>query len=291
MKITPENKVIIQGITEKNGLIYSERMKEYGTNIVAGISYNGEEKTEIPIFDLVEQVIEKEGKIDTSIIFASPYKALDVTREAIAAGINQIILITRDIPPLDMVNLLRIAENSKTLLLGPGNAGIIIPGKCLLGTYETQFYTAGNVGIISRSRSLNYEVAITLTNAGIGQSISVNLGNGSLIGSSFCQWLEILAEDKNTKAIVLIGQNGSGDEEEAALIAAKIDKPVIVYIAGSHAKSKNKMTDYMMISAYLTGKIEDLGTTQRKINAFKQVKIPVAEKISEIPILLKKYQK
>jgi succinyl-CoA synthetase alpha subunit len=287
MKTGTEYKVIIQGYTEKITPIYTAKMLESGTNIVGSVGSNHQINENIPLFDLVEQAIAKHKKIDSSIIFSPPYQVLDAALEAIASGIKQIIIVTRHIPPLDMVKLLRTAEINETLLLGPGSAGIIIPEKLLLGTYETQFYSAGNVGIISRSIGLNYEVAKTLTQVGLGQSICVNLGNGSLIGSSFSQWVEILAADKNTKVIVLIGQNGSGDEDKVAAIVEKINKPIIAYIAGINAPAKTKLGDpHAMISAYFATQMNDFGTSQRKINILNQAKIPIADTIDQIPELV-----
>ena len=147
MNFTLDGKVLIQGITEPLGAIYAAKMKDYGTNVVAGVSpgYGGQTVYDIPVFDLVEPALSAVGAIDTTIIFVSPYLALDAAKEAIAAGIRQIILISGGIPPLDMVHLLRIAEQTQTTILGPNSLGIIVPGKWLLGTHPEEFYTPGAV--------------------------------------------------------------------------------------------------------------------------------------------------
>lgn len=291
--LTPESKVIIQGITEPLGSLYAAQMKAYGTNIVAGISagHSGQFVHGIPVFDLVEQALPAVGTVDSTIIFVPPYSALDAALEAIAAGIKQIILTTIGIPPLDMVCLLRKAEATKTIVLGPGSAGIIIPGKLLLGTHESEFYTPGHIGTISRSgKPLTGEVALALTKAGLGQSIVVSLGNDAIVGASFLQWLQFLAEDKHTKAIVWVGQTGGGGEEAAAeYIAKAVDKPVVAYIAGRHTPVEKVLGDAgAIIVSQLSGPVTYSGTASRKIAAFEQAKIPVASRPSQIPDLVKK---
>lgn len=291
MNLTSDSKVIIQGIT---GLetVHALRMKAYGTNVVAGINpgQGGQTVDDIPIFDLVEQAVAAVGAIDTSIIFVDPYLALDAALEAISAGIKQIILTTNGVPPLDMVYLLRKAEATNTVVLGPGSAGIIVPEKLLLGTQETQYFTSGTVGIISRSISLNYEIASALTKSGFGQSIAISLGSEPMIGSFFVPWLQLLEADKNTKVIVLVGQNGGSDEEAAAnYIAENINKPTIAYIAGRHAAPEKKLGDIdAVIFSQLGCQVTDSGTAERKISAFKHAKIPLADRPSQIPDLVKK---
>jgi len=290
--LRPDSKILVQGITEPLGAIYTPRMKAYGTNVVAGVSpgRGGQLLDNIPIFDLVEQALSVVGSVDATIIFVPPYWVMDAALEAIAAGIPQIILITGGIPPLDMVRLFRKAEATNTLILGPCSAGIIMPGKILLGSHESEFYTPGTVGLISCSDTLTYEVAWELTQAGLGQSLGVSLGSDAIVGSSFCQWLKILDKDENTKAIVLVGQTGSGNEAAAAeYIAAEIDKPVVAYIAGGHVPTEKRLVDAVaIIASQLSGPMIDADTAQSKIAAFKQAKIPVAKRPSQIPDLVKK---
>lgn len=206
MKLTSESKILIQGLYELSSSTHAARMKAYGTNVVAGINpgNGGQTLDDIPVFDLVEQALAEVGSVDTTIIFVPPYQALDAALEAITAGIRQIIIISAGMPPLDMVHLLRIAEATETLVVGPNSPGIIVPEKILLGTHASEFYTPGAVGIVSRSSTLTYEIALQLTTAGLGQSISVSIGSDTIIGSSFLQWLQILDEDETTQAIVLI---------------------------------------------------------------------------------------
>lgn len=291
MQATPESKVLIQGITEPLGLFHAARMKAYGTNVVAGVSPGQGGKTvhDIPVFDLVEQALSSVGQIDISIVFTPRYQALDAALEAMAAGIKQIIIITCGIPPLDRVQLVKKAQATKTLVLGPSCSGIIVPGKVLLGIHAAQLYTPGSVGIISRSGTLTDEVALELTQAGLGQSIAVGMGNGAIAGSSFLQWLPILNKDKKTEAIVLVGQTGIGGEEAAAeYIAEALDKPAIAYIVGRHAfQYKSSGGADAIITAQLAQPIADK-TAEAKIAAFKKAKIPVAVRPSQIPHLVKK---
>ncbi|WP_254568222.1 CoA-binding protein [Oscillatoria sp. HE19RPO] len=301
MNFTPDTKVLIQGITEVIGSTHGALMKAYGTNVVAGISpgCGGQTVQEIPVFDMVEQALRKVGPVDVTVIFVKPYAVLDAALEAIAAGIRQIIIITEGMPPLDMVKLVRKAEATDTLVLGPNTPGIIVPGKVLLGIHKSDFYTPGSVGLISRSGTLTYEIALQLTQAKLGQSIAVGIGSDAILGSSFAQWLQILDEDDHTEAIVLVGEIGGSSEEEAAhYIAAAIDKPVVAYVAGHHAPKGQRLghAGDIMAARLSTGKTfniigADPDTAQSKIQAFKAAKIPVASSPAQIPGLVKKVLK
>lgn len=292
MNFSPTNRVLIQGIVDPLGSTYTPLMQAYGTNIVAGVSpgYGGKVFHGIPVFDLVETAQMAVGEIDTTIIFVPPYAALDAALEAIAAGIRQIILITEGMPPQDVVRLLRKAEATETLIVGPNSPGIIVPGQVLLGIHPSEFYTPGAVGLISRSGTLTYEIARELTLAGLGQSMGVCIGGDAIVGSSFPQWLEILDEDDNTEVIVLVGEIG-GDSEEAAAhyIAEAIDKPVIAYVAGRTAPKGRRMGHAGAIIASQISEIgSEIGTANSKITAFERAKIPVANYPSQIPTLVKK---
>ncbi len=292
MNFRSDSRVLLQGIAEPLGAIYAPLMKAYGTNLVAGVSpgHGGQMLHRIPIFDLVETAVATVGAIDTSVIFVPPYAALDAALEAIAAGIHQIVLITDGMPPLDMVTLLRKAEATETLVVGPNSPGIIVPGQMLLGIHPVEFYTPGSVGLISRSGTLTYEIALELTQAGLGQSIGVSIGGDAIVGSSFPQWLQILDEDDSTEVIVLVGEIG-GDSEEAAAhyIAEAIDKPVIAYVAGQTAPKGRRMGHAgAIIDSQIAELGTEIGTADSKINAFERAKIPVARRPSQIPDLVKK---
>ncbi|HEY9671933.1 MAG TPA: CoA-binding protein [Waterburya sp.] len=291
MNLTPDSRVLVQGITQPLGAYYSARMKAYGTNVVAGVSagQGGQELHGIPVFDLVEQVLPKIGAIDATVIFVESYRVLDAALEAMDAGIRQIVLVTGSVPPLDMVRLLRKAETTNTLIVGPSSSGIIVPGKILLGTQESEFYTPGPVGLITRAGVLTYEVALALSQANLGQSIAVNLGSDALVGSSFCQWLKVLAADESTKAIVLVDQTGGASEDATVeYITNTVDKPVIAYVAGCSIPADKQMNDAgAIIAAQLSGPVTNGSTAQHKMAAFKQANISVAERPSQIPELVK----
>ncbi|MEA5616285.1 CoA-binding protein [Cronbergia sp. UHCC 0137] len=293
MNLTSESKVLIQGFCEFISESNIAQMKAYGTNLVAGVNpgFGGQQKYDLPVFDLVEEVVSQFGHIDTTIICVHPYQVLDAALEAIAANIRQIIIISAGVPPLDMVKLLRKTETGETLVIGPNSPGIIVPGKILLGIQPSEFYTPGSVGIVSRSSTLTHEVAWELTKAGLGQSISVSIGSDAIVGSSFLQWLQILDEDDTTEAIVLIGQLGGESEEVAArYITETIDKPVIAYIAGRHAPPTKHWHQSGNL-AIVAGRNSNFGTTQSKLTAFETAQIPVAESPRQIPELLKKVMK
>lgn len=292
MNLRSDQKVIIQGITETMGQYYSSQMQAYGTNIVAGVSTIHGQKSEhgIPIFNLVEQAVEVVGQIDTSIIFSHPYQVKDAALEAIAAGIKQIIIVTRGIPPLDMVSLSRKAKATNTLILGPGSAGIIIPEQILLGTSEPHFYTPGKVAILSRSHCLSHEIALGLGKVGMGQSVAINLGNEEMITSSFEQWLYQLEHNSTTQAIVLVGQSHGNKEELAAkYISAAIRKPVVAYVAGNQLPVITNHCNQgdLAISCQPLGFIPQMETVQPKIAAFEEANIPVAKSSCQIPALVK----
>jgi succinyl-CoA synthetase alpha subunit len=292
MSFSRRSRVLIQGIAEPLGSTYGPLMQDYGTQVVAAVSAGrgGQMFHGIPVFDLVESAVERVGQIDTTVIFTPPYTVLDAALEAIAANIRHIILITEGVPPLDMVTLLRKAEATETLIIGSHSPGIIVPGQVLLGTHPSNAYTPGTVGLISRSGTLTYEIALELTQAGLGQSIGVSIGGDAIVGSSFQQWLQILDEDDATEVIVLVGEIG-GDSEEAAAhyIAEAIDKPVVAYIAGRAAPRGRRMGHAgAIIDAQVLGLGADIGTADSKIAAFRRAKIPVADRPSQIPVLVQK---
>lgn len=290
MNLTPNSKVIIQGFSEFISVTHVTQMKAYGTNLIAGVNpgCGGQNIYNLPIFDLVEEVIDQHGVIDTTIICVHPYQVLDAALEAIASGIRQIMIISPGVPPLDMVKLLRKAEATETLIVGPNSPGIIVPGKILLGTQPSEFYQPGKIGLLSRSTTLTYEIARVLSDAGIGQSISVSIGSDAIVGSSFIQWLQILDEDETTEAIVLVGQPGGGSEEAAArYISEAIDKPVFAYIAGISAPPAKHGRKTGTLAA-VVGRDPDFGSAKGKQAAFTEIGVPVAQRPSDLPQMLQK---
>ena len=290
MNFGADSRVLIQGIAEPLGSLYIPLMQTYGTPIVAGVSpaFGGTAVQGIPVFDLVEQAVEQLGPIDVTVLFVSPYAMLDAALEAMAAGVRQLILITEGVPPLDMVQLLREAEATETFVVGPSSPGIIAPGKILLGTHPPYCYQAGSVGMISRSGTLTYEVALELTRAGLGQSIAVGIGGDAIVGSSYQQWLQILEEDEQTEAIVLVGEIGGESEETAAqYIAEAIEKPVVAYVAGVTAPKGQQIGHAgAIIASKIAGLGTAIGSVESKLAAFRQAGVLVADRPSKIPQLV-----
>jgi succinyl-CoA synthetase alpha subunit len=292
MNLTTASQVMIQGIMEPLGRIYAPLMKSYGSKIVAGISpgHGGGLWSDIPVFDMVEQVVGMLGPIDVSVICTHPYSVLDAALEAINSGVRQLVLVTQGVPPLDMVELIRRAEATETLLLGPNSPGLIIPGQILLGVHPPMYYSPGRIGVITRNGPLTYEIAQGLTLNGLGQSICVSIGSDSVVGSTFPQWLEILDEDEATDVIVLAGEIG-GDSEEAAAqyIAESIDKPVIAYVAGCRAPRDRRLGHAgAIIDAQWAELGPEVGTAESKVAAFKRAGIPVARRPWDIPKLVRR---
>ncbi|MGL4884440.1 MAG: succinate--CoA ligase subunit alpha [Waterburya sp.] len=290
MNWSTPNKIIIQGITESQASFYAVQMKAYGTEIVAGISpgNGGIEVEGIPVFDLVEQVFEQVDKIDTSLIFVHPYQVLDAAKEAISAGIRQLIIFTPQVPPLDTIQLIKCARATNTFVLGPGSQGVIIPQQAWLGKLQPQFYQPGEVGLITTSSYLCYEVAAELNQANLGQSIVVSLGDGHIIGSGLLQWLKILNEDPNTKAIVSIGQRLNQTEEIISYCKQYCqEKPIIIYLAGQKAPQEKVFRDaFTIISSHLSGSISTVNQERQTIKKLQKAGIKIAKRPSEIPTMI-----
>jgi len=299
MNLLLQPRILIYGITEPLGQVHTERMTAYGTAVVAGVSpgHGGDSVASVPVFDTVDLAVKSVGTIDVSVIFVPPYEVLDAALESIAAGIRQVVIVTAGMPPIDTVRLVRAADATETLILGPSSTGYIVPEQVLVGTYPVEFHRPGSIGVIGRSGTLNYEVALTLTEAGFGQSFCVGIGGDGILGSSFPQWLQILDEDDRTEAIVLVGELGGTAEEVAAqYIAEAIDKPVIAYVAGRYVPQipllgHTPFGHAPAVNARLSGiarQLEDqkVGTAQTKLDAFEAAGIPIAERLSDIPRLL-----
>lgn len=273
--IDNEMKVVVQGITGREGKYHTGLMLQYGTNIVAGCSpgKGGQIINEVPIYDAVEETVRHEGA-NTSIIFVPPGFAVDALYEAAEAGIRLIICITEGIPALDAMHALRRIDviYPETRIIGPNSPGIIIPGKSLIGIMPGNIFSPGRVGIISRSGTLTYQIAYDLTNAGIGQSSVIGVGGDPFIGVKFIDLLELFNEDPETEAVCIIGEIGGSDEEEAAdYIKNKFSKPVVAYVAGQTAPAGKKMGHAgAIISA-------TAGTASSKMKALKEAgAVPVS---------------
>lgn len=285
--INKETKVIIQGITGSMGKTHTAHMLKYGTKIVAGVTPGkaGHQIQGIKVYDTVSEAKEKTGA-NASCIFVPAYFALDAAYEAFDAGMELVVIITEGIPPHDEVKIIRKASELGIKVIGPNCPGIINPGECLIGIHPGNIYKGGKVGIISRSGTLTYEIALALTNANIGQSTCVGIGGDPIIGLGFIECLKLFNSDKDTEAIVLIGEIGGTAEEEASdFIKKEIKKPVVAYIAGRTAPPGKRMGH---AGAIISG---GKGTAESKVKAFKAASVEVADTPVQVVDLVKKVTK
>ena len=290
MNWSSPDKVIIQGITEPQAALIAVEMKNYGTNLVAGVSPGQGGKTieDIQIFDLVEQVLTLADKIDISIIFVPPCQVLDAVKEAISVGIKKIIILTSNVPPLDTIELIKYARASNTDILGPGSEGIVIPERACLGKLQPEFFRWGKVGLIADSRDVCYEVVTELNRANLGQSMAISLGSDRIIGSNLPQWLSILNEDPNTDAIVSIGKDLKNAEEIAIFCENRsCHKPIISYTFGLNTPQERNYGDAVaIISNRLSASIPAVNLERSIIKKLKKVGIKTAQRPSEISSML-----
>lgn len=290
MKWHEDSTVLLQGVHHPLGLIYLEQMQACGTRLVAGVSagHGGESLNGLPVFDLVDLAVQALGPVDISLILNPPYRVLDAALEAIAAGIRQLVIVSTGVPPLDMIAILREAQATHTLVLGSGSQGIMIPQQFSVGTLDPSCYLPGPIGIISHCDRLTDDIAQTLTEAGLGQSMVISLGTDGLNGSNFEQWLQELEEDEQTQAILLLGQPTSKGEMRAAdYVASAIEKPVLAYLAGRVAKINRHFGDSLTIVAnQLSHKRPVLTSVEQTVQAFEKANIPIGEAPWELPILL-----
>ena len=278
MIILDENtRCIVQGITGKQGSFHTEQMLNYSTNIIAGTSpgKGGQKFGELPIYNSIEEAKE-ELDINASIIFVPASFAKDAAFEAISQ-LDLAVIITEHIPVHDSMEIVEYAKREKTTIVGPNTPGIISPGVGKLGIMPTHIFNEGNIGIVSRSGTLTYEVANQVTNSGMGESTCIGIGGDPVVGLDFADVLQRFEDDDDTAAMVMIGEIGGNAEEKAAeYINKNISKPVIAYIAGVTAPPGKRMGH---AGAIIEG---ESGTAASKINALENAGVYVAEKPSEI---------
>jgi succinyl-CoA synthetase alpha subunit len=280
--IDKATQVVVQGITGRDGSFHARLMAEYGTQVVAGVTPGkaGARENGVPVFDTVREAVEATGA-NTSVIYVPPVFAADAILEAAAAGVGLVVAITEGIPTLDMVRVAAHLARTGTRLLGPNCPGLISPGKSKVGILPGQIATPGPVGLVSRSGTLTYEVVWNLTRRGLGQTTCIGIGGDPVIGTTFLDVLPLFESDPDTKAIVLIGEIGGTDEEEAASYAARhVKKPIVSFIAGRTAPPGKRMGH---AGAIISG---GTGTAAEKIAALGAAGIPVAKLPSEIPDLV-----
>ncbi|MBW1681785.1 MAG: succinate--CoA ligase subunit alpha [Deltaproteobacteria bacterium] len=257
--VDQNSRVVVQGITGKEGTFHTKQMLAYGTVVAAGVTPGkGGQKVEgVPVYDTVEEAVRREG-VNVSCIFVPPPFAADAVMEAAAAGVEVIVCITEGIPVLDMVKAADFLKGKSSVLIGPNCPGIISPGKAKVGIMPGPIHKEGDIAVISRSGTLTYEVVDQLTGAGLGQSTCIGIGGDPIIGSSFIDLLKRFKEDEGTRGVVMIGEIGGSAEEEAAqYIREAFPKPVVSFIAGQTAPPGRRMGHAGAIISGGQGKAED----------------------------------
>ena len=273
------SRVVIQGITGREGGFHTEQMRAHGTNVVAGVSpgKGGQDVNGVPVFDTVADAVAATGA-DVSGIFVPPPFAADAIMESAAAAIPLTVCITEGIPIHDMIRARAFVERAGTLLLGPNCPGLVTPGQCKVGIIPNHINTPGPVGIVGRSGTLTYEVIQELGHAGIGQTTSVGIGGDPVLGLTFTDVLRLFADDADTRAVVMIGEIGGNDEEHAAeyIRSSGFDKPVVAFISGRTAPPGKRMGH---AGAIISG---NTGSPQGKVEALTKAGVPVADTIEQL---------
>ena len=286
--INENTKVIVQGITGREGSRHTQYMLQYGTKILAGVTpgKGGQNVQGVPVFDTVEEALRKFPDINTSIVFVPAQFAADSVYEAIDAGIKLIVIITEHIPIHDALRFVNYAKRRGVTIIGPNCPGIVSPLKSKVGILPNHIYTkSGPVGIVSRSGTLTYEISYHLTQAGIGQSTVVGIGGDPIIGTDMVEVVRMFEEDPETKYIVVIGEIGGTMEERVAqyIGSGKVTKPVVAYIAGRTAPPGKRMGHAGAIVSM------GMGSYESKVKAFQEVNVPVARTPTEVVKLIKKF--
>ncbi len=271
--VNKDTRVIVQGVTGKQGATHTKLMLEYGTKVVAGVTpgRGGKKVNGVPVYDTVSGALE-ENEADASIIFVPAAFASDAVLEGVSAGLNPVIAITEHVPVRDAIQFVNYARSKGITIIGPNCPGVISPGEAKVGIMPGYVYTQGSVGVVSRSGTLTYEIAHILTMAGYGQSTVLGIGGDPVTGLDFVDVLKKFKEDGQTKAVVLVGEiGGNAEERAAAYIKSEFDKPVVAYIAGRSAPPGKRMGH---AGAIVSG---TSGSAQSKIDALRGVGVSVAE--------------
>jgi succinyl-CoA synthetase alpha subunit len=280
--IDEQTKVIVQGITGRDGSFHTEAMLKYGTKVVGGVTpgKGGRTVCNLPVFDTVAEAVEKTGA-QCSAIFVPAAFAPDAVREAADGGISLIVCITEGIPVLDMVDLYHELKRKNVRLIGPNCPGIISPGKCKVGIMPGHIFKPGGIGVISRSGTLTYEVVYDLSGKNLGQSTCIGIGGDPIIGTGFVDLLEMFENDDDTEAIVLIGEiGGEGEEKAAAFIKTSVSKKVVSFISGRTAPPEKRMGH---AGAIISGR---KGGAEAKVMALRQAGVVVVDRPEQIRDLL-----
>jgi succinyl-CoA synthetase alpha subunit len=276
--VNKETRLVVQGITGREGTFHTRQMKDYGTNVVAGVTPNkgGTVHEDIPVFDTVAQAVAATGA-NVSVIYVPPAFGADAIMEAAEAGITLIVCITEGIPTVDMMRAFDFVKKRGTRLIGPNCPGVITPGECKVGIMPAHIHRPGRIGVVSRSGTLTYEAVHQLTQLGLGQSTCVGIGGDPIIGLRFVDVLRLFQADPDTDAVVMIGEIGGTDEETAtAFVRQEMTKPVIGFVAGRTAPPGRRMGHAGAIIA--GGK----GTAAEKMEAMRAAGMHVVESPADI---------
>ena len=281
--VDDSTKLVVQGITGYQGKYHSKAMLDFGTNVVAGTSpgKGGETVNGIPVFESMSEAVASTGA-NTSCVFVPAPFCKDAALEAIDAGIGTIVIVTEHLPVLDAVHIVAVARSRGITVIGPNCPGIASPGKAKIGILPNTIFRRGNIGVVSRSGTLTYEIVNAITEHKLGQSTCVGIGGDRVSGTNFIDVLEKFQNDRQTKKIVLVGEIGGTAEEEAAeFIRENVDKPVVAYIAGRTAPPGKRMGHAGAIIA------RGRGTAESKIKALEAAGVKVASIPTDVPELLK----
>jgi len=276
--VDEKTRVVVQGITGREGAFHTMQMLKYGTLVAAGVTpgKRGQNVEGVPVYNTVHEAVKYEG-VNASCVFVPPLFAADAVMEAASEGVGVIVCITEGIPAMDMVKVAAFLKDRQSVLIGPNCPGIISPGKTKVGIMPGHIHKPGNVGVISRSGTLTYEVVDQLTGVGLGQSTCIGIGGDSIIGTTFIDHLMLFKDDPQTDGVVLIGEIGGSAEEEAAeYIQAEFPKPVIAFIAGQTAPPDKRMGHAGAIISGGKGKAQD------KIRALEEAGITVARNLGRL---------
>jgi succinyl-CoA synthetase alpha subunit len=281
--IDAKTKVIVQGITGRDGSFHALSMREYGTRVVGGVTpgKGGQDVQGIPVFETVKEAVAATGA-EASVVFVPARFASSALREAADAGLPLVVCITEGIPVQEMLESYHYVRDRGVRLIGPNCPGLITPNQAKAGIMPGAIHSPGNVGVISRSGTLTYEVVYNLTRRGLGQSTCVGIGGDPVVGTGFLELLELFERDPGTKAVALIGEIGGDEEEQAAeFIRVHMRKPVVAFISGRTAPPGKRMGH---AGAIISG---GKGTAEAKVEAFTWAGVPVADRPDQIPTLLK----
>lgn len=281
--IDKDTRLVVQGITGRDGSFHTGQMMEYGTQVVAGVtpgkggqSFEGPGGKRVPIFNTMDRAVAETGA-NTSVVYVPPAFAADAILEAADSGVKLVVAITEGIPVLDMARAHAFARDRGVRILGPNCPGLISPGKSKVGILPAQIVAEGPIGVVSRSGTLTYEAVYQLTNVGLGQTTCVGIGGDPLIGTNFIDCLQAFEADPDTTAVVMIGEIGGTDEQEAAAyVSSHMKKPVVGFIAGQTAPPGRRMGH---AGAIISG---SAGTAAEKIKAFEDNGIAVAKRPADI---------